>query len=232
MERSCWTPLPAHLPDGSRGLPPTFTGPSALPAGDAPPSLGTVVGTAFVVLGEIGALVGGRAVQIRGRRERAVLAMLLAARRQAVPAERLLEAVWGVDAAATAAPSLQVAISRLRSQLDPGRGPRGVSRLLVTTGLGYALHPDVDALDAEVFERTTDDAVAALSSDRAEDALAHADAAIALWRGGAYAGAPDAEDIAAERERLEQLRLVAIETRADALLALGRHAIVAGEVPR
>ncbi|WKK70666.1 BTAD domain-containing putative transcriptional regulator [Rathayibacter oskolensis] len=190
-----------------------------------------MVGTAFVVLGEIGALVGGRAVQIRGRRERAVLAMLLAAHRRAVPAERLLEAVWGVDAAATAAPSLQVAISRLRSQLDPGRGPRGVSRLLVTTGLGYALHPDVDALDAEVFERTTDDAVAALSSDRAEDALAHADAAIGLWRGGAYAGAPDAEDIAAERERLEQLRLVAIETRADALLALGRHAIVAGEVP-
>ena len=190
--------------------------------------LGAMVKTAFLVLGEVGVLVGGRPVQVHGRRERAVLAALLAARRYAVPTERLLEEVWG--SAATTVSLLQVTISRLRSQLDPEREPRRLSQLLITTDLGYALHPDTGSLDAEVFERATNHAVAELSTGRAEDALVHADAAIGLWRGVPYGSAPDARDIVAERERLEQLRLVALETRAEALLALGRHALVADEI--
>jgi DNA-binding SARP family transcriptional activator len=49
----------------------------------------------FVTLGGVHLTVDGIHVGIRGRRERAVLALLVAARRRVVPTDRLIEDVWG-----------------------------------------------------------------------------------------------------------------------------------------
>lgn len=181
--------------------------------------------TAFVVLGDVALRLDGRPVPIRGRKERAVLAVLLAARGSVVPPGRLLEDVWGPDATDDPA-SLHVAISRLRAQLQPDRAARQASTLLVTSDAGYALR--ADAVDADAFERAVHEAAAELAQ-HPDQALRGAEAALALWTGAPYSGAPDTADIEVERERLEALHLVALETRLAALLELGRHATVAAE---
>ena len=54
--------------------------------------------------------------------------------------------------------------------------------------------------------------------------------ALAVWRGPALADLPDETRRAAEAERLEELRLSALELRIDAELALGRHDAVVAEL--
>ena len=56
------------------------------------------------------------------------------------------------------------------------------------------------------------------------------DHALGLWRGTPYAELDDAPQAVAERTRLEELRLVALEDRAVASLALGQHATVAADL--
>ena len=56
------------------------------------------------------------------------------------------------------------------------------------------------------------------------------DAALGLWRGEPYAELEDAPDARAERVRLEELRLLAVEDRALAQVWLGQHATAAAEL--
>ncbi|WP_404867931.1 winged helix-turn-helix domain-containing protein [Kitasatospora griseola] len=99
-----------------------------------------------------------------------MLARLLVARGAAVSAERLIDDLWDGDPPAKAAVSLQAYVSNLRRLLEPARGPRQESRLLVSAGRGYALR-EVD-VDAAEFETLT---------TAGEPALA-----LALWQGAAY----------------------------------------------
>ena len=55
-------------------------------------------------------------------------------------------------------------------------------------------------------------------------------AALGLWRGGALADLADEPFARAAIERLEEIRLAAIERRIDAELALGLHAELVGEL--
>ena len=57
-------------------------------------------------------------------------------------------------------------------------------------------------------------------------------AALALWRGPALADLADEPLLRPGRGRLEELRLLALERRIEADLALGRHADVVGELER
>jgi DNA-binding SARP family transcriptional activator len=103
----------------------------------------------FTVLGPVGASVDGNIVRIPGRRERAVLSVLLAAQGAAVSADRLVDDVWGSAAGDSAPASLQVAVSRLRALLEPGRA-RGVTpTLLVSGSAGYALRRSPGTVDAD-----------------------------------------------------------------------------------
>jgi hypothetical protein len=61
-------------------------------------------------------------------------------------------------------------------------------------------------------------------------AMATLDEALGLWRGTPYVELEEAPAAVAERARLEELRTVALEDRAVAALALGEHAMVAGEL--
>ncbi|WP_279306107.1 AfsR/SARP family transcriptional regulator, partial [Micromonospora globispora] len=94
--------------------------------------------------------------------------------------------------------------------------------MLVTEGPGYALRPAPDAVDAWRFE----DAVAAASTAPPHETLERIDRALSWWRGPAFAGFDDEPWARAERSRLEQLRLNAIEQRAEARLTVGRAADV------
>src|SRR4051794_8374872 len=105
----------------------------------------------FTVLGPLTVTVDGSTVALPGRRERAVLATLLAASGEPVAADRLVDEVWGAPPRASALNSLQVAVPRLRGLLEPDRPPRQPSTLLTTSPRGYALAAPEGAVDARRF---------------------------------------------------------------------------------
>lgn len=176
----------------------------------------------FGVLGPVVAWDGtGAPIDVKGPKHRAVLARLVVARGRVVPVSRLVDDLWE-DPPPGAVSAVRTFVAALRRALEPQRPPREPARLLVTEGPGYALRAASDAVDAWRFE----DAVATASAAPPHRALELLDPALSSWRGPAYAGFDDEPWARAERSRLEQLRLNAIERQAEARLALGRAADV------
>ena len=107
------------------------------------------------VLGLLRVVVDGVEQGLGGRRERVVLAVLVAAGGSPVTSDRLVDEVWGDDPPATASGSLQVAVSRLRTALDPARRPGSESRVLLRGQAGYLLDGvTVDAVELSVAAAT------------------------------------------------------------------------------
>ncbi|WP_405976619.1 winged helix-turn-helix domain-containing protein [Streptomyces sp. NBC_00988] len=178
---------------------------------------------AFGVLGPVAAWDGtGDTIALKGPRHRAVLARLLVARRRVVPVTRLVDDLWaGQDEPpADAVGAVRTFVAALRRALEPERPPRTPARLLVTEGPGYALRAEPEAVDAWRFER----AVTAAATLPAAHALNHLEEALSWWRGPAYADFGDETWARAERSRLTELRLHAVERRAGTQLALGQAA--------
>ncbi|WP_236795715.1 BTAD domain-containing putative transcriptional regulator [Amycolatopsis sp. GM8] len=168
----------------------------------------------FGVLGPLVAEADHGPVDLKGPRHRAVLARLLIARGRVVPVDRLVDDLWG-DPPDGAVGAIQTFVSTLRRALEPGRAPRTPARLLVTEPPGYALRAEPGAVDAWRFESLV------TSGPRT---LSRMDEALGLWRGPAYAEFADQAWARAEIARLDELRALAEERRAEALLALGRAA--------
>ena len=177
----------------------------------------------FRILGPVQAVRGGRELALGGPRRRAVLALLLVAGGRVVPAERLAEELWGGCPPPGAAGTLRSYLSRLRALAGPDAA-------LIARGGGYALAAGPDQLDASRFERLAGAGREALEQGEAAAAAARFREALGLWRGRALADVAEVEPLARESARLEELRLVAVEGRIEADIALGRHAEVAGEL--
>jgi DNA-binding SARP family transcriptional activator len=169
----------------------------------------------YRILGPLEVLVDGEPTELGGPRQRALLAVLLTRVGLTVSRDALVDALWGDDPPASAANVLQTYVSHLRKALPPDR--------LVTRSPGYALEVGADSLDLHRFEREAAKGRRLLSDRDAEDALAHFDEALGLWRGPPLSGVGEAPFAAVEAARLEELRLAALEDRFDAILALGRH---------
>ncbi|MCG5458066.1 AAA family ATPase [Micromonospora sp. PSH03] len=162
----------------------------------------------------------GGPVDLGGPRQRAVLALLLAARGQVVSVGQMIEDLWRGDPPPRAIASLQAYVSHLRRLLEPARERRAPARVLVTAPPGYALRLPVDAVDAGRFETLLAEAraVGPADPDRARRLLS---VGLELWRGRAYAefaGEPWAQP---EVLRLEELRLGARELLLDVTMRCG-----------
>ena len=142
---------------------------------------------------------------------------------RAVDVARLVDLAWPEDPPRTAQHAIQVCVSGLRSAL---RGADGLDVRLA--GSGYLLAADRSLIDAHQFRSLLALARDADGDDEARVALL--DEALALWSGAALAGT--ATPAVAERlcAGLEEARLGALEDRLDALLRLGRHRDVLGEL--
>ncbi|WP_017539169.1 AfsR/SARP family transcriptional regulator [Nocardiopsis halophila] len=179
----------------------------------------------FGVLGPVAAERDGAAVPLKGPRHRAVLAVLLIARGRVVPVDRLVDDLWE-DPPDGAVGAVRTFVAALRRALEPDRPPRTPPRLLVTDGPGYALRTAPGTVDAWRFE----DALHGAAGQPPKRALELLDGALGLWRGPAYADFADEHWARAERSRLAELRLRAVEQRAEALLALGDAAAAVPEL--
>lgn len=136
----------------------------------------------FQVLGPLEVLRGGTLVQLRGTRERTLLAILLSERNRAVPVSRLVAGLWGAQPPASAERTVQAYVARLRPLLEPERPEAGWS-VLVTSPTGYCLRVDEAAFDAASFARLVDRAQSALVAGAPDLALARFRRAEAMWRG-------------------------------------------------
>ncbi|GHH14981.1 AfsR/SARP family transcriptional regulator [Streptomyces lanatus] len=170
----------------------------------------------FGVLGPVTAWdADGDPIALKGPRHRSVLARLIVARGRVVPVSRLVDDLWS-DPPADAVGAVRTFVAALRRALEPERPPRTPARLLVTEGPGYALRATPDAVDAWRFERTVADA----ATLPPKEATVRLEEALGLWRGPAYAEFAEQPWARAESRRLAELRLHAVELRAEALLDL------------
>ncbi|WP_235883539.1 BTAD domain-containing putative transcriptional regulator [Saccharopolyspora elongata] len=177
----------------------------------------------FGVLGPLEAVGASGPVDLKGPLHRAVLARLLIARGRVVPLTRLIDDLWD-DPPESAVGTVRTVVSSLRRALEPDRPPRSPARLLVTAAPGYALRAASGSVDAQRFEAAVGDSASMLAAGRADTALSTLDEVLALWRGPALAEFDDRAWARHEISRLDELRLLAVERRAQAALALGRAA--------
>jgi YVTN family beta-propeller protein len=161
-------------------------------------------------------------VSLGGSKQRALLALLLLRANKVVPRDRLIDDIWGERAPETATTALQGYVSGLRKAL-------GAERIL-TRAPGYLLQVDPEAVDLGRFERLVRDGRAALAAGDPERASSMLSEAVALWRGPPLADVNATPFAYAERLRLDELRLAAIEERVEAELALGRHTDLVAEL--
>ncbi|WP_433317691.1 BTAD domain-containing putative transcriptional regulator [Micromonospora sp. CA-269861] len=188
------------------------------------------VAVTFGVLGPVTAATERGPVALRGHRQRLVLGRLLIAHGRVVPVDRLVDDLWEV-APDGAVGAIRTFVADLRRALEPDRPPRQPPRILVTEPPGYVLRAAPEAVDAGRFEAAVGEAARLLATGHPAPALAALDAALGLWRGPAYADCANESWAVAEINRLNELRMLAVERRAEALLALGRPDEAAADLP-
>ena len=180
----------------------------------------------FRLLGPLEVYDGGRAVAIGGGKRRALLALLVLHGNEVVSADRLIDELWGAQPPPTAGKGLQVYVSQLRKEL----APRDNGQILATRSNGYVLRVRPDEVDVQRFERALMSGERALAAGEPDRAAQRLREGLALWRGPPLADFTYEPFAQQEIARLEELRIVALEQRVDADLALGRHAQVVGEL--
>ena len=179
----------------------------------------------FRVLGAFEVVDGDRPLALGGPKQRALLAMLLLHRGEVVSTDRLIDALWGERASATAAKTVQVYVSSLRKALGDG--------LLVTRGRGYLLQAEAGQRRCRPLRgaRGWRAARRSQAGDRCGRRSSGCDEALGLWRGPpladfAYESFARGGDRAAWRRRAWRRSRIELTRE----LALGEHARLVGEL--
>jgi predicted ATPase/DNA-binding SARP family transcriptional activator len=177
----------------------------------------------FCLLGPLEVRDRGLSLPLGGVRQRALLALLLLRANEVVSRDRLIDELWGEESPPTAGHRLEVLVSRLRKTVRLGE-------MLVTRAGGYGLEVDPENVDARRFEALLDRGRVANRAGRPGRAAGLLAEGLGLWRGEALGDLAYLPFARAEAERLEELRLAAIEERIEARLALGEHDELIGEL--
>ncbi|MEV6669064.1 BTAD domain-containing putative transcriptional regulator [Streptomyces sp. NPDC051162] len=174
---------------------------------------------------------GGQDFPLGPPRRRALLALLLIRLGRVVPTELLIEELWGEEPPRQAVATLQSHVSHLRRALHPADGP-GRPSVLRHRAPGYVLELDPEQIDVCRFERLVTDGRRLLDRREPLSARDRFTEALGLWRGSPYAEFDGHPPLSDEGTRLEQVRLTAVESCAEARLALGAAEEVAAELDR
>jgi DNA-binding SARP family transcriptional activator len=165
----------------------------------------------FRLLGPLEVLDDGRPIQLGGLKPRALVAVLALQPGYTLSVDRIVDDLWGEHSPDSAPHAVKVYVSTLRKAIG--------TATIATRAAGYALEIDPDRVDLHRFARLVDEA------RQAEPLVAAATLreALALWRGPPLADFAYEPFAQIEIARAEEQRLLALETRIDADLALGRH---------
>ncbi|BEL06280.1 BTAD domain-containing putative transcriptional regulator [Actinoplanes sichuanensis] len=180
------------------------------------------------VLGPISADIDGEPVDLGRRNQRAFVGILVAARGDAVSADRLIEELWNGRPPPRAIVSLQAYVSNLRRVLEPTRVSRGPATTLVRRSSGYALCLPENAVDAWRFEQSLAQA-RSLPADQARPLLLEI---LRWWQGPVFGESRDQPWAIAEASRLDELRLLAREQAIQAALRVRDHSAAMLEAQR
>ena len=174
----------------------------------------------FRVLGPLEVDAGGGPIPLGGPKQRAVLAHLLVRANQLVPADTLVDEIWGDEPPEKARNVLQTYVSHLRKALGRDRIQSLTRVPPEARSLRAGRHPVRRAHEGRRKTLPVDPNIA----------VGTLDDALALWRGPALADLADQPSLLAEAARLDELRLEAQEVRIEGLLAGGAEARAIGEL--
>lgn len=192
----------------------------------------------FRILGPLYADAGagsGPAV-IRQPLLQSALALLLLRANRPCPRGMLVEALWGGEPPASPEAALRVCISRLRRSLGEcaprleSIGPPGGRAPGHRQQRGYMITVRPGELDVEEFTDLAAQGQAELDSGNAAAAATSLVHALALWGDPPLPDLPETDVIAADIERLTNLRQAAIDALIEARLATGETEQVIGQL--
>ena len=175
----------------------------------------------FRVLGPLEVDAGEGPIPLGGPKQRAVLANLLIRANQVVPADVLIDDVWGEETPEKARHILQTYVSNLRSRWATDAWKAG--RPATSSSSNRSSWTRLGSMLSSPTRRRPSRSIRASRSTTIEDALA-------LWRGPALADLTDQPSLLAEAARLDELRIEAQGDRIEGLLASGEHARALGEL--
>jgi DNA-binding SARP family transcriptional activator/tetratricopeptide (TPR) repeat protein len=164
----------------------------------------------------------GDVVEIRGRKIRILVAVLLCRANEPLAVEALVDALWGLAPPRQARASLRVYVHHLRQALGDSRIDRCPE--------GYGLMVRPDELDVDRVRKLFAVGRHAMSCQDPAKASEVFRAALALWRGPTLAGFDGVDVLTTEAHSLEELRLDALERRFEAELMLGWHSEISPEL--
>lgn len=173
----------------------------------------------FKVLGPVSVETDSETLSLGGRKQRTVLAVLVASAGERVSVEVLVGAVYGEEAHDRARRTIQTYVSNLRGVMGD---------VIEAQAGGWRLVPGDHELDARLFEELYRSAIEedANAGDRSEILQS----ALDLWRGQPYEDVDAHGVLEAEVVRLQELRAAALAARIEADLQLGRHDELIGEL--
>src|SRR5690242_6953401 len=171
------------------------------------------------ILGPLEIVDDGKLLALRGAKQRTVVGLLALNAPRPVSPDRIVDELWGEHPPQSALHAIQVYISEIRMALRAGTGSDAAVR---TSSSGYALGLADESIDARRFERLVSDALNAAARDP-RHARSVLEEGLALWRGPVLADIENVTEARLEAERLDELRLVAIESLLAIKLDSGEH---------
>ncbi|MBZ3916046.1 AfsR/SARP family transcriptional regulator [Streptomyces acidiscabies] len=173
----------------------------------------------FEAFGVMTARRGAEQVPLGPPRHRAVLALLLIRLGQVVPADQLVDELWGDSLPRRPQATLQTYLSHLRRVLTGQQ--HGPVTPLRYQAPGYVLTVEPTTFDLSRFESLVSCGQRHVADGRLQSAREVFDKALRLWRADPFLDLTAYTPLAEEGARLSLLRTTAVAAHADTLLALG-----------
>jgi DNA-binding SARP family transcriptional activator len=179
----------------------------------------------YRVLGSLELDDGGRPLALHGARQRALLSIFLLHPNEVLASDRLMDDLWGGTPPSAGRTALAMQVWRLRQLLHRGR-----DEVLQTFANGYLLNVAPDCVDLYCFERQLTDGGRSLKAGAFAAAAQTLRRALELWRGRPFEDLAYESFAQADIKRLEEERVLALEERIEAELALGQGAELIAEL--